>query len=110
RHPNIQQKLREELHKYPDCDPNWNQLKNELRYLDAVVHETIRLHPALETLMRMATQDDTLPLSNPIQTASGEIVDSVMIPKGTAVILPHVLFNTSEEFCVGDSSAGVLSK
>ncbi|KAM6489941.1 Cytochrome P450 [Amanita muscaria] len=103
RNPDVQQKLREELEKYPDSDPNWDQLKTELHYLDAVVQETFRLHPSVELTMRAAAHDDILPLSNPMATASGEVVDSVTIEKGTMVITPYIYFNTSEELWGPDS-------
>jgi cytochrome P450 len=93
----LQQKLREELQRFSSSDPTWDQMKSELPLLDAVVHETLRLHPPLRLITRVAADDDIVPLSAPIKTASGTTVDSIAISKGTMVTLPFELFNRSEE-------------
>ncbi|OJA21342.1 hypothetical protein AZE42_07118 [Rhizopogon vesiculosus] len=51
-HPDVQSKLREELLAFGD-DPTYDQLKANLPYLDAVVHETLRLHPPVPDVTRM---------------------------------------------------------
>lgn len=43
RNPVIQTTLRKELLSF-DAEPSYDQLTNMLPYLDAVVHETLRLH------------------------------------------------------------------
>jgi cytochrome P450 len=98
RHPDIQQKLREELQHFSNSDPTWDQLKSDLPLLDATVYETLRLYPALRELIKTAAEDDVIPLSSSIVNASGEMVDFVLVPKGTTIILPNVFFNRSEEF------------
>ncbi|KAF8632084.1 hypothetical protein AX15_002060 [Amanita polypyramis BW_CC] len=98
RKPDIQQKLRKELREFSGSDPTWDQLTSGLPFLDAVVHETLRLHPPLEETVRVANEDDIIPLSTPMKIATGEIVDSVFIPKGTAVTSPFVFINRSEQF------------
>jgi cytochrome P450 len=46
--PELQQALRKELRQaYPTSDPTWDELMQNLPLLDAVVHETLRLHPAV---------------------------------------------------------------
>jgi len=98
RHPEIQQGLREELQQFVLDDPSWDQLKSSLPLLDAVVHETLRLYPPLQMSLRTAAEDDVIPLSNPIRTSSGELVESIMVTEGTIMMLPHVFFNRSEEY------------
>ncbi|KAG1860197.1 CYP3A4 [Suillus subalutaceus] len=44
RHPDVQTCLREELLAL-GADPTYDQLKASLPYLDAVVHEILRIHP-----------------------------------------------------------------
>lgn len=116
--------LREELRQYSHTDPTWEQLSSELPYLDAVVHETLRMHPPVEEISRVvrlifffsskvmhiplisstqAGEDDVIPLSSSIQTASGQLIDSLLIPKGTSVSLPAMFFNRSETFWGPDS-------
>ena len=44
---------------------------NSLPFLDAVVREVLRLHPSLMGVLRSATKDDVLPLSNAIVDKRG---------------------------------------
>ncbi|KAI6122408.1 cytochrome P450 [Pisolithus croceorrhizus] len=94
-HPNIQTKLREELSSV-GREPSYDQLTNDLPYLDAVVQETLRLHPSVPELLREAAADDVIPLSEPVQTKSGEFVDSIVVGRGTTFTLPISCINRSE--------------
>ena len=44
---------------------------NSLPYLDAVVRETLRLHSPVPFTIRVAMQDDCLPLSEPFVDRKG---------------------------------------
>ena len=46
--------------------------------------------------------DDTLPLTHPVRTASGEVVDSIFVAKGTVVRIPIIGVNMSEELWGND--------
>ena len=114
RNVEIQQKLRGELRQLPESDPSWEQLMSGLPYLDAVVHETLRLHPPGEAMIRVvrfssiftknklnvtqADEDDIIPLGSPITLASGRTVELISIPKGTIVTSPFIYINTCETF------------
>ncbi|KAF8701271.1 hypothetical protein AX14_000487 [Amanita brunnescens Koide BX004] len=53
RKPEAQRKLREELRtQFANSDPTWDELVSGLPYLDAVAHESIRLHPPVEDVLR----------------------------------------------------------
>uniref|UniRef100_P9WEI2 Cytochrome P450 monooxygenase claW n=1 Tax=Ampulloclitocybe clavipes TaxID=56467 RepID=CLAW_AMPCV len=93
RHPDVQQKLRDELSRFAATDPTWEELTNGLPYLDAVVHEILRLHAPLDETIRVAANDDVIPLGTPLQTASGNIVDRISIGKGTTVSIPTRCMN-----------------
>ncbi|KAI6100367.1 cytochrome P450 [Pisolithus sp. B1] len=84
RNPEIQTKLREELLAFPG-EADYDQLSSKLPYLDAVVHEIFRIHSPVIELNRVATEDDVIPLSEPVQTRSGELVDSISVTKGTRI-------------------------
>ncbi|PBK82650.1 cytochrome P450 [Armillaria gallica] len=74
------------------------QLNSSLPYLDAVVHETLRMHPPVSEATRVATQDDVLPLSTPVVTKSGETVNSIFVAKGSILTVTLETLDTSEEF------------
>ncbi|KAG2035768.1 cytochrome P450 [Suillus americanus] len=94
RHPGVQTSLRDELLAF-GADPTYDQLKANLPYLDAVVHEILRLHPPVGELTRIAAADDVIPLSEPVRTVSGEMMDSVSIAKGTLITISVAAINRS---------------
>ncbi|KAJ7579172.1 cytochrome P450 [Mycena floridula] len=95
-----QQKLREELSSLGPNDPTYDQLSSAttLPYLDAVVHEILRLYPAVTETPRQCNENNIIPLSSPITTRDGQVVCSVAIPKGADVVVPIRAINTSETF------------
>ncbi|KAJ7015768.1 cytochrome P450 [Mycena alexandri] len=98
RKPEKQAKLREELIRFGATDPTWDQLGSSLPYLDSVVLETLRLHPPVGETTRQAAVDDIIPVSEPITTASGEVVDSIVVRKGTIVTSEVFWGPNSREF------------
>ncbi|KAI6154195.1 cytochrome P450 [Pisolithus tinctorius] len=94
RNPDIQIKLRTELLAF-GSDPTYDQLTNSLPYLDAVVHETLRLHPPLAEFLRQATEDDVIPLSEPVRTKSGRVVNSISVTRGTQIGISTACINRS---------------
>lgn len=52
-HPEKQDKLRKELSEFANTDPTYDQLMNNLPYLDSVAREIIRLHPPVEQTNRI---------------------------------------------------------
>ncbi|KAJ7336934.1 cytochrome P450 [Mycena albidolilacea] len=97
RKPEKQAKLRQELADF-GADPTWDNLNSSLPYLDSVVLETLRLHPPVADTTRQAMVDDVLPVSEPITTASGEVVDSIFVAKDTIVTVSIRCMNQSEVF------------
>jgi cytochrome P450 len=93
-HPDVQTRLREELLAF-DPDPTYDQLKANLPYLDAVVHEILRLHPAVPLFTRCAREDDVIPLSEPVCTRSGKMTDSISIAKGSSMVISIRAINRS---------------
>ncbi|KAJ7066474.1 cytochrome P450 [Mycena amicta] len=98
RQPQMQGKLREELDQFGSSDPTWDQLVSGLPYLDAVVLETLRMHPPLAGTTRIADTDDILPISEPITLPDGEVVDSIVVAKGAVVTASIQHMNQSERF------------
>ncbi|KAG2146815.1 cytochrome P450 [Suillus clintonianus] len=93
-HPDAQTRLREELLAF-GADPTYDQLKANLPYLDAVVHEVLRIHPPIPEFTRLAVADDVIPLSEPVCNASGEMTDNIYVAKGTLVTVPAATINRS---------------
>ena len=53
-HPDVQTRLREELLAFGP-DPTYDQLKANLPYLDAIVHEILRIHPPIREFTRIVS-------------------------------------------------------
>ncbi|OJT02316.1 11-oxo-beta-amyrin 30-oxidase [Trametes pubescens] len=100
-HQEKQVRLREELkEQFPTSDPTWEQLTNGsgLHYLDAVVHEILRLHPPLA-----AAKDDVIPLSQPLRLPNGELTDHVAVRAGQHMTVPIGAINVSAAFWGADA-------
>ncbi|KAJ7048685.1 cytochrome P450 [Mycena amicta] len=95
RHPEKQAKLRDELHKFGAQDPTWDQLGSSLPYLDAVVLEILRLHPAVPDTARRAQVDDVIPVGEPITTKAGVVVNQIAVPKDSVVTVSIRCMNRS---------------
>ncbi|KAI6117793.1 cytochrome P450 [Pisolithus thermaeus] len=102
RNPDIQSKLREELLAFGE-EPTYDQQQHSLPYLDAVVHETLRVHPAVTDLFRVAAEDDVIPLSEPVTTQSGKVVNSISVARGTQIGIPISCINRSTEIWGADA-------
>ncbi|EIW81845.1 cytochrome P450 [Coniophora puteana RWD-64-598 SS2] len=106
RNPDAQKKLRDELAQYDGDQLSYDELMNNsiLPYLDAVTHETLRLHPAATEVER-AIQDDLIPLSSPVVSASGAPISQVPVPRGTLVAVPIAAINRSPRFWGPDAAS-----
>ncbi|KAI3604512.1 cytochrome p450 [Moniliophthora roreri] len=86
-HPEVQQKLRDEIDEaFQDGDIPYDVLVS-LPYLDAISRESLRLHPPVHRLMRTTLQDAILPLSTPVTTTDGSVLTEIVMPKNTDVFV-----------------------
>jgi hypothetical protein len=53
----------------------------------------MRIHPVVYHILRVAARDDVIPLSEPIVTESGTVIDEVAVPKGTNLTLSFAAYN-----------------
>lgn len=60
------------------------------------------MYPVL-TGCTQAAQDDVIPLSSPVRTASGTLVDQVLVSKGQLVTVPIYAMNTSHRLWGADA-------
>ncbi|XP_077880873.1 cytochrome P450 3A9-like isoform X2 [Ictidomys tridecemlineatus] len=74
-HPDVQKKLQQEIDEtFPNKAPVTYDVLFEMKYLDMVVNETLRLYPIIERILRVCKKDVEL--------------NGVLIPKGTNVAIP----------------------
>ncbi|KAM4813614.1 cytochrome P450 3A41-like [Urocitellus parryii] len=74
-HPDVQKKLQQEIDEtLPNKAPVTYDVLFEMKYLDMVVKETLRLYPIIERIERVCKKDVEL--------------NRVLIPKGTNVAIP----------------------
>ncbi|PSR73438.1 hypothetical protein PHLCEN_2v10730 [Hermanssonia centrifuga] len=86
-HPDVQDKLREEITTArKGQDIPYDQLI-ELPYLDAVCRETLRVYPPAGIEARETHQDVVMPLSEPIRGIDGTLIKEIPIPRNTYVIV-----------------------
>ena len=74
--PEVQTKLREELLSVDTDTPSMDDLM-ALPYLDAVLRETLRVHPPVPITSRVATKDDVLPVEKPFADKYGVLQDAI---------------------------------
>jgi len=104
RHPDVQSRLRKEIRdteaaihaRGGGSDFTASDLDG-MPYLNAVLKESMRLHPAVYHNYRFAARDDVLPLSKPITTTTGEVISKLPIPKGLKVILSIAGYQRNKE-------------
>ena len=90
RNADIQGRLHAEvaavLTQFLDTDTMEYHLHEHMPYLQAVVKETLRLHAVVAHGVFRAGKDNDIPLSKPINTVTGETINSVAIQKGQHVV------------------------
>jgi cytochrome P450 len=80
---------------------------DKLPLLDAVVRETLRLHPPVPTVARVATKNDIVPLDGSVTDIFGTTRRDFSIESGDAVFIPIVLINRSQELWGDDAQEWV---
>ncbi|KAJ7449144.1 cytochrome P450 [Mycena galericulata] len=89
RQPAIQDRLRAEVLSY-GRDLSYDDIQ-KLEFLDAVVKEGLRLHPASPQTERLALQDDVIPLSNSLPGIGA----TFRVKKGQVFHIPFTPMNTN---------------
>ncbi|KAF7474845.1 Hypothetical predicted protein [Marmota monax] len=84
-HPDVQKKLQQEIDEtLPNKAPVTYDVLFEMKYLDMVVNETLRLYPIVERIVRVCKKDVEL--------------NGVLIPKGTIVAIPTYSLHQNSTF------------
>ncbi|SJL05095.1 uncharacterized protein ARMOST_08467 [Armillaria ostoyae] len=103
RHPEVQTKVREEIAVAKSKAPGaltWGDY-DAMAWLNAVIKEVLRYHPLAYGLFREASQDDVLPLAEPIITSDGQSCSEIPISKGQIIfasVLPSVWGDDAAEW------------
>ncbi|KAI0629559.1 cytochrome P450 [Trametes polyzona] len=103
RQPHIQTRLRKEVHAMERTirergDADFTVADFEaMPYLQAVLREILRFYPAVPHTYRQSLHDDVLPLSKPITTRSGKVINEVPIRAGLRLILSVCAYNRDKE-------------
>lgn len=104
--PELQSRLRAELMAYNSDAPTSTDpiaTLDSLPFLDAVVKETFRFAPPVHGTIRVATQDDYIPLSEPLVLKTNELVREIRIRKGSYVHIPIEGLNYSKDIWGDDA-------
>ncbi|KAG0708519.1 cytochrome P450, partial [Suillus ampliporus] len=103
RHPEIQSRLRAEIweteatvHARGDVDFTIADF-DAMPYTTAVMKEVLRYCCVVYHAHRCASQDDVLPLSQPITTRSGVVIHELPIPKGTRIVASIAAYNRNKQ-------------
>ncbi|KAK0207538.1 cytochrome P450 [Armillaria fumosa] len=103
RHPEVQTKVREEIVIAKSKSPGaltWDDY-DAMAWLNAVIKEVLRYHALGYGLFREASQDDVLPLAEPIITSDGQSCSEIPISKGQIIfasVLPSVWGDDAAEW------------
>jgi len=91
RYPRTQEKLRHEIEQYLDSNMDIDfDILNDMPYLDACIHETLRLFPPGFVMSKLCTE--------PIDLISSKTGRTVSLKKGDVVTLPVWSVMHDEEF------------
>ncbi|VDB87090.1 unnamed protein product [Peniophora sp. CBMAI 1063] len=102
-HPEIQEKLRNEILASDFGDrPTMGQL-SELSYLDAVAHETLRMYPPVPMLTRAAVENDVIPTAETWTDARGVEQTGVRVAAGDTVTISIMAMHRSKEIWGDDA-------
>ncbi|KIK40787.1 hypothetical protein CY34DRAFT_763985 [Suillus luteus UH-Slu-Lm8-n1] len=103
RQPKIQSRLRTEIweteaavHARGDIDFTIADFE-AMPYTTAVMKEILRFCCVIYHANRCASQDDVLPLSQPITTRSGDVIRELPVPKGTRIVASIAAYNRNKE-------------
>ncbi|KAH9919320.1 cytochrome P450 monooxygenase [Fomitopsis serialis] len=102
-HQDVQRQLREELLEARAADGIPYDQLDGLPLLDSVCRETLRLYPPASNMIRVATRDRLLPLSQPISTTDGKTLNEIFVPKGTEILIGVYGSNANKEFWGDDA-------
>ncbi|TFK50064.1 cytochrome P450 [Heliocybe sulcata] len=110
KHPEVQTRLRTEIKEAQVKAQAKGQTELALHdiegieYLQAVLKEGLRFHPAVPRFQRVARDDEVIPLSKPIRATSGATLSELMVPGGTKIVVTIAAYNRYRELWGPDAN------
>ncbi|GAC75785.1 cytochrome P450 CYP3/CYP5/CYP6/CYP9 subfamilies [Moesziomyces antarcticus T-34] len=106
--PELQQKLRDEIHEHfgrdMDHEIGYDELMG-MEYLDAVCKESFRVKSAVPSTVRVSKADCDIPLSRPYPSRDGKATTtSIHIPKGRDIFIPIQAINVDTDIWGPDAA------
>ncbi|KAE9410968.1 cytochrome P450 [Gymnopus androsaceus JB14] len=77
---------------------------DSMHFFNAAIKEGLRLHPIVPSVAREAGSDDTIPLSYPVITESGEQLSQIPVSKGQRIVLNIGVYNRLTEVWGADAN------
>ncbi|RPD54899.1 cytochrome P450 [Lentinus tigrinus ALCF2SS1-7] len=96
-HPEVQEKLRQEILEAAKGEDLGYDTLVSLPYLDAVCRETLRLHAPVAQVFRDTREDAVLPLSQPVRGLDGKMMHEILVPKDTVVVVGLLSSNQNKQ-------------
>ncbi|KAK0470301.1 cytochrome P450 [Desarmillaria tabescens] len=96
-HPEQQDRIRAEIAKVRSRYATKGELTSTdydgMPFMNAVIKETLRFHPIVPALVRVAACDDVIPLTDPIITSTGVKLTEIPVEKGQLVKIEIGYYN-----------------
>ncbi|KAK0204546.1 cytochrome P450 [Desarmillaria ectypa] len=96
-HPEQQERIRKEIAEVRTRVGIEDELSStdydSMPFMNAVIKETLRLHPILPALMRVAGSDDIIPLLEPVTTSMGVKLYEIPVKKGQLIQMGFGYYN-----------------
>ncbi|KAK0193545.1 cytochrome P450 [Armillaria mellea] len=97
KHPEQQKRIRQEIAEVRTRIGAADELSStdydSMPFMNAVIKETLRFHPIMPTLMRVAGSDDVIPLLEPVTTSTGAKLSQITVKKGQLIQLGIGYYN-----------------
>ncbi|KAK7034511.1 hypothetical protein VNI00_012358 [Paramarasmius palmivorus] len=100
RHPADQEKLLKEIQHVKEQKGDEELTANDFEampFLNAVIKETLRLHPIVSSLLREPETDDVIPLAYPVVSKSGEMLGEIPVVEGQRIVVSIIGYNYLKE-------------